>query len=52
MPVTTHSQDRSSVTQESMEPDATVLELPHSVLSTVEKSTLRSQNEARGSHFQ
>ena len=48
MPVTTRSRDRSSITRESMEPEATVMEPSHSGLSTVEDSTLNSRNEVRG----
>ena len=48
MPVTTRSRDRSSITRESMEPEATVMESPHSGLSTLEDSALNSQNEVRG----
>ena len=47
MPVTTRSRDRSSMTRESMEPEATGVEPSHSGLSTVEDSALNSRNEAR-----
>ena len=47
MPVTTRSRDRSSITRESMEPEATVMEPSHSGLSTVEDTALNSRNEVR-----